>query len=530
MKKLSYILLLILFAVTSCIDDSTTGASVNLNEIKIEGIKDYYTAYSFIGERLVIDPNITSGYAENELTYKWYIYDKEKEGNAYGDMTPYEATLIGEEKKLDYEVRLQSGQYTLVLQVYANDGIMKSFETTVDISTKISRGFYILKETTDGNTEVDLYNPTVGDVEGIFIENMFTENLGKPMDGAPRHLDVCYGQGFLDPEMLAQGEEQTSSGITFCVTTEKDSVKFIRSSDFTEIFSNNTCFYEPPTVNVKPYRAVRGYFEIYYLTDQGIYATYAGDAVMGGSRGQFGKSVDTGGSTHTVTSADAFNSLVYWNETSSWFGMCDFNGFYVPVASEVEGYSDDDEMPFDCIACGSNKLGTNPETVVFVMQEKTDPSKRYLFYLACDMSGATLTKVVPLEEDSKLAQASCFAMNLTQASVIYGITDNKMYAYDLNGNTAEMEVPLQGIPADETITYLSNQYWKEASEEMYNFDYLLVGTQKGDTYKLYAYRLIGEQTDGAPVFSASGIGRLEGVHYVSPIWMGSPAVYAVVDR
>ena len=74
------------------------------------------------------------------------------------------------------------------------------------------------------------------------------------------------------------------------------------------------------------------------------------------------------------------------------------------------------------------------------------------------------------------------------------------------------------------------EYWKEASEEMYNFDYLLVGTQKGDTYKLYAYRLIGEQTDGAPVFSASGIGRLEGVHYVSPIWMGSPAVYAVVDR
>ena len=73
MKKLSYILLLMLFAVTSCIDDSTTGASVNLNEIKIEGIKDYYTAYSFIGERLVIDPNITSGYAENELTYKWYI-------------------------------------------------------------------------------------------------------------------------------------------------------------------------------------------------------------------------------------------------------------------------------------------------------------------------------------------------------------------------------------------------------------------------------------------------------------------------
>ena len=65
---------------------------------------------------------------------------------------------------------------------------------------------------------------------------------------------------------------------------------------------------------------------------------------------------------------------------------------------------------------------------------------------------------------------------------------------------------------------------------MYNFDYLLVGTQKGDTYKLYAYRLIGEQTDGAPVFSASGYRTLGRRALCIAIWMGSPAVYAVVDR
>ena len=73
---------------------------------------------------------------------------------------------------------------------------------------------------------------------------------------------------------------------------------------------------------------------------------------------------------------------------------------------------------------------------------------------------------------------------------------------------------LQGLGAGEEIVYLRNRFWTGGSEK--NFNYLAVGTQQGNRYKVYFYELQGATPTGAPVRILEGEGRLSSVHYITP--------------
>ena len=75
------------------------------------------------------------------------------------------------------------------------------------------------------------------------------------------------------------------------------------------------------------------------------------------------------------------------------------------------------------------------------------------------------------------------------------IDGNKLYSYDLNGIVAEKELPLAGLAADETVTYIANRFLKAND----SWDRLFVGTQKGNTYKIYIYDVVGGEPVGQPV-------------------------------
>lgn len=76
---------------------------------------------------------------------------------------------------------------------------------------------------------------------------------------------------------------------------------------------------------------------------------------------------------------------------------------------------------------------------------------------------------------------------------------------------------LQGISADETITYLSYQWQEYTNDEENNFVHLVVGTQKGDTYRIYMYNIVaGEPRD--LVRTIEGQGKLKKCVYMSPVY------------
>ncbi|MEG2341498.1 MAG: hypothetical protein RSB69_12220, partial [Odoribacter sp.] len=86
---------------------------------------------------------------------------------------------------------------------------------------------------------------------------------------------------------------------------------------------------------------------------------------------------------------------------------------------------------------------------------------------------------------------------------------------DLNQNTEEMLTPV-GLGSGETISYLSNRYWKQGDDKDHLFNYLAIGTYKGGKYKVYLYNMLGGKTDGAAVQVLEGTGKVVKMHYVSP--------------
>ena len=79
----------------------------------------------------------------------------------------------------------------------------------------------------------------------------------------------------------------------------------------------------------------------------------------------------------------------------------------------------------------------------------------------------------------------------------------------------EQQLNLEGIPAGETLNYVSNQFWNSGFVSGNDFDYLVVGTQAGDTYHVYMYEMIGGVPSGEPVKTITGTGSVKSVRFLS---------------
>ena len=65
MKKLKYIGILFLLILFSCVDDESRYGDIDIDEIKIEGIKDYQEIE--VGGKLTIAPVVTQSSAKNRI-------------------------------------------------------------------------------------------------------------------------------------------------------------------------------------------------------------------------------------------------------------------------------------------------------------------------------------------------------------------------------------------------------------------------------------------------------------------------------
>lgn len=149
----------------------------------------------------------------------------------------------------------------------------------------------------------------------------------------------------------------------------------------------------------------------------------------------------------------------------------------------------------------------------FLLQDNNDTSKKLLYAIECAMTKATVSSVRTISPDSHFAKASLRAFNSRTATIGYAVDNNKLYSYNLVQEETEKQLSLQGIPADEEITFVSNRYFAGSS----SFDYLIIGTQKSGTYHLYFYNMVGGEPTGAPAFTISGEGKLKSLGYVNPL-------------
>ena len=177
MKKTIFIALLtgLSLSWSACTDDNSSMGNEVVG-IVVEGLAEDLNVASYQGVNLkdLIHPTVMTTIPEEQLSYAWYLYSNE---NSEGRYKNY---LIASGKEPDYEVNLPSGTYTLVFEVTNTEtGYAKIVESTIRTSTSFSRGFYILKETNEGNTDLDMLND-----DGL-LEDLITNISGSPLQGKP---------------------------------------------------------------------------------------------------------------------------------------------------------------------------------------------------------------------------------------------------------------------------------------------------------------------------------------------------------
>lgn len=486
----------------ACTDDDSTYGVQGKNYIHLSGLENSYDIVSFSGDKLNISPVVESDYAADDLEYTWSYYntadgDKSKYDATTGTFTYTKADTISHDKNLSWPVAVTDGQYTLILTVKSKStGLSEQMTTQVNASSALSLGFYVLKENAEGNTDVDLYNTVSQKLTSDVIKTF----QGQAIPGKPRWMDVNHQLAFADP--VTGG---LSGGNLLCITTENNEVRWIRALDCTTVMDATNNHYAPVAGEI-PYRTVRGYFTAYFLTNNGVYTTYTASQ---NSTGIFGPVAGTGGSTHVVggTGNTNYYSIVYWSEQTRRLEMLDYNGNLKPVNQDGIQLG---TLNYDCLDCGLSTAGG--DLMYFVFADRTDATKKYLYQITPSLAYADVTNVRAIDPESHFAKASLRAFNGQQATIAYALDAGKVYSYNLATVGVEKELTFPGLPAGETITFLSNRYFAGSAA----FDYLVVGTQSGGTYKLYFYNMVGGEPSGNAQFTITGSGKLKSLGYINP--------------
>ena len=381
---------------------------------------------------------------------------------------------------------------------------------TLNASTTFSRGFYILKETPDGATELDLYS------SGLYMPDLMEQMLGAPLAGKPYNLCTYYNGEYINPD-----NNETDCANFVYVFTEDKIIRGFRAEDMLNVWDNGNLLYSGPMdADEQPSTFFRTMFCHAYVTGKGIYSIMSGDGGwMPYGSGRYGYPTVSVSGSKFVQEAEGGMYYVFWSDADHKLYSTDYN---VMTSEEVtlkdatgvpvpDAYPDD----LECIASGKNYLaGTS--TLFFLCQQPST-GDRYLFLLH---GSSSISQIVRLDPSSHLARATSVSANGLTAAYIYCIDGGRLCVYGLNDGR-EQEVDLPGIPAGEAVTFVSNQWLNLAYvSEDYNFDDLIVGTQSGDTYKLYFYES-DRVSSGVPVeepsFTVTGTGKVKAVRFLAPV-------------
>lgn len=511
MKKIVYFLF-VAALLAGCYDDKSNDNYNPIGSIEITGIENSYTKLSMI-DILDIKPAVTStDPADNpaDFEYLWSCYTTI--GAQLGREKEREPIMEFHTKDLSWPVDLNADGYTLILKVTnPANGYSVYRTTTLQVNTTFSVGFYFLKETADGNTELDFHAP-----EGTrHIPNLLTWQFGKPITGAPTSLALlaypgatfnCY------PYMnLESGEIFSSPGTPALGVMGGMDMKVLRLSDMTLIYDYDQLFFSGKAPNEKPVNAIfMGMMaNTAVFTEKGFYhgarpsSRLSFPIAPAGTR--ISKVTRLGTMTPVYAAFDEGNGqLLYY----AW------GGTQTPL-STTNQYS-----PMG-ISCRALFMGTDNNAdyasgrAWAILEDKAAPSARHIYRLI-QTATEPITSVRTIPSSFKFNTAQVYGNNKgTSTQMLYGGVGDKFYIYN-TGNDTETAVSPAGMGSGETITMITHkpgiQNPTDNSTTPAN-GYLVVATHKDGNYKVYVYNVVGGAPDGNPVKIYTGAGKVVDMQY-----------------
>lgn len=500
MKMKKYILLLSLClaaCLSACFDDDSTVAKEanRAHPIHIEGLPADTSAVAF-SSVLELTPTV-KGFTDDELSFGWYIY-----GGQFGENDGYRKHKIGEGKKLAYPVELKIGRYTVVCEAtHKETGYFNLIEFQLDVTSAFSNGFYALKETADGNSELDFYNYR----EKRTANDLITEKHGAPLAGKPRNMNPVYKKVYLDPETATS----THATGLFIACGENDLAVY-NTVDMSLMFDRSSLFFAAMEEDEIPYAMAMTSDNNYYFSNKGICADPVGGGYFSSEYATGKYAFAEGAGASTFVQAYNGRELSYWSESEHCL-MCT-NGWEIGYGDGYTGAKPDFGKATP-VASGWNNTG-GENTVWYLLDVEDDG--RYLVLVKEE----EISEVRRLDDNLSLAQATVVAGKSLNGSFIYSVRDNRLYRYSLKEET-ETAVAAAALPSG-TVTYMANLFYGSA------FDYLVMGVQNGNRYTVVMYEMQSGVLAGEPVHTFGGTGSLKKICYAVPLSVDSPNFYPFI--
>lgn len=513
-KIFSLLLLAVPLLLTSCLNDDSTGATVDVSDIEVKGLQENYECKAFVGENLQITPEINTGYSADQLEYTWLLLSSTT-GSKMSDNTYEEPVVISSERNLDYPVQIAAGSYEIRLVVKSktnNYTVVKS--ANLNVTTSFSHGFYIMKETADGNTDLDLLT-----TDGTLGQDLLASLHGGALVGKPYALSIDYNHFYVNDDT-----EKMEGTHLISVVTEDGNTNVLRASDLKVIFDRSNLEYEQMPASEKPGILARNAMYSLYFSSEGVYhiwakSMYTDYGLVPANSGRFGypDNETVGASKYAFVDPGSFGGFYFWDDRNKSIMAIDMNVQQISPLLKQDGSGREltqNLTGYECLACGMNNVNSTA-TGVFILKDASS-GQRYLYTTYSTFGVQALVDRVALNPSSHMASATSYSINGMTARYIYCVSDGKLYGCNLNSaDYSEVAINPEGIGSDETVTYVSNCYWNSTyGDSRSNFNYFVVGTQKGTDYHLYMYNMVGGLPDGAPVISASGTGSLKAVRFL----------------
>ena len=509
-KYILSFLLSLLF--TGCFKDEGNYDYADGIEIDVQGIEEKYEKKVF-QDKLEITPTVRAVRPEDRCEYLWLIYP---EGN-----TSIEAIdTIAREKDLDWLVDVKPGSYTI--EFIATDcdrlNFFKRCTTKLVASTDYTEGFYVLKETAEGNTELDLHSFD----RTIMQNDLLARVHGSAFPGRPDNLGLFFNFNFINEESGEQENERTLN-----IITENDAY-ILRTTDLTTIRDHSSMFYEK--LDDKPY-ALRNSSMSYSLGN--IYLSSRGASFTQGNRFGWPASIadypEMGGSPFGFFDSYAamLNMAIFYYFDSHTGTFCSlssvFGKFEMSVFPEGRG------IRHRLLHYGAAGLDFNTYTVrhYALFQDKDNASKHYLYKFLYSLTIGNDIEISEIPSGSLLNRADKIILSKEQ-NFYYFVADNRLYRYWVDNNQEE-ELTLSGISATEQIVLLKERYYYEQPPLLGGspvFSYLVVATYDGENYRLYFYNTVGGAPAGTPKKTTSGKGKPVDIQYMLPAFTNMNGYYS----
>lgn len=501
MKKLDIIVLsAIILVLNSCFKDHTNYDFAASEKITVTGINGIYEKIMMV-DTLKIIPAVSSNIEGSSFEYFWGIYETTV---GSGIKQPFDT--ICKTKDLKYLVKKPASGWTLVFCVKnMKTGYLSYTNSTLNISTPFTRGWYVLKD--DGNkTDMDLYLTPTSIVPTSKKENVYSMINGKKLDG--KAINLCFDSRFRI-QSGANWYDYANFRALFLVSG--NDVSLVNMSTMVE-YSDFVNLYFSAPVNKNP--------SVVFLASNGKYVINEGKAYSQnssyGNEGKFGskllKDVDDKAYNLSRYFLTASNSNpIFFDETSSSFLSTAITATMLNYFTDAPGTN--------MKANNNNKtllyLGlksTTTLTGVAVFQDKTNVSLKILSNITIPATGTLKILNDTIAATSKLYRATKYACNLNDENILYFVTDgNQVWSRNLTNKFEQLQFT---APAGETITYIGHKAY--SAETSYAYNYVIVATKNGANYTVRTFTKTAGNLAVIPAFTLTGTGSVGDVIYITP--------------